>query len=70
MLDNLALAASSIFLVLGTVLLYRGISASGQSQNLTLFAGAALLALGLFTVGITLKNKWIWRQNYKKWRKG
>jgi len=68
MLGNFAIAASSICLLLGAVLLYVGVSKPDTNENLTVLGGAALLSLGLITICLAVKNKWVWRQNYKKYR--
>ena len=70
MLDNFAIAASSICVLIGSVLLYVGFSQPDSNQNLTMLTGAALVSLGLITLGGALKNKWTWKKNYKKWRQG
>lgn len=67
MLDNLGIVASSLCLLLGAVLLYVGVDAS---QILTVLGGAVVLTLGLVSISLVLKNKWEWRRNYKKYRKG
>jgi uncharacterized membrane protein len=68
MLDNFAIAASSICLLLGVVLLSVGVSKLDTNEILAVLGGAALLSLGLTTICFALKNKWAWRQNYKKYR--
>jgi hypothetical protein len=66
MLDDFAIAASPLLLVLGGALLYVGDAAPYQSQNMSLLGGATLLTFGLFVMGMALKNKWAARQNYKR----
>ena len=70
MLDNLGIAASTLCLLLGAVLLYVGVSKADTSQILTVLGGAAVLSLGLITGWLALKNKLEWRRHYKKYREG
>lgn len=54
--DNVAIAGSFIFLLPGAALLYVGISTPDKNQNLYALGGAALLAFGLFTIGLASKT--------------
>jgi hypothetical protein len=70
MLDKLAIAASSICLLFGALLIFVGVSELDIDQILAVLGGAALLSLGLTIICLTLKNKSAWRQNYEKYRVG
>lgn len=59
MRDHFSLLISPILVALGAVLVYDGVVSRDASQSMRVIAGAALLALGLILVQLTLKN---WRK--------
>jgi pilus assembly protein TadC len=58
MRDHFSLLISPILVSLGAVLVYDGVVSQDVSQSMRVIAGAALLALGLILVQLTLKNWW------------
>ena len=58
MLDHFSVLISPVLVLLGAVLVYDGAVSQDTSQSMRVLAGAALLALGLILVQLTLKNWW------------
>ena len=58
MRDHFSLLISPILVALGAVLVYDGVVSRDASQSMRVIAGAALLALGLILLQLTLKNWW------------
>jgi cytochrome c biogenesis protein CcdA len=56
MRDHFSLLISPVLVLLGAVLVYDGAVSRDVSQSMRVIAGAALLALGLILVQLTLKN--------------
>jgi hypothetical protein len=56
MRDHFSVLISPILVLLGAVLVYDGVVSQDTSQSMPVLAGAALLALGLILVQLTLKN--------------
>jgi len=56
MRDHFSVLISPILVLLGAVLVYDGVVSQDTSQSMRVLAGAALLALGLILVQLTLKN--------------
>jgi hypothetical protein len=58
MRDHFSILISPVLVLLGAVLVYDGAVSQDTSQSMRVLAGAALLALGLILVQLTLKNWW------------
>jgi cytochrome c biogenesis protein CcdA len=58
MRDHFSVLISPVLVLLGAVLVYDGAVSQDTSQSMRVLAGAALLALGLILVQLTLKNWW------------
>jgi hypothetical protein len=58
MRDHFSILISPILVLLGAVLVYDGAVSQDTSQSMRVLAGAALLALGLIFIQLTLKNWW------------
>lgn len=58
MRDHFSILISPILVLLGAVLVYDGAVSQDTSQSMRVLAGAALLALGLILIQLTLKNWW------------
>jgi hypothetical protein len=56
MRDHFSLLISPVLVLLGAVLVYDGVVSRDVSQSMQVISGAALLALGLILVQLTLKN--------------
>jgi membrane protease YdiL (CAAX protease family) len=68
MRDILGIFLALVFLALGAVLLYDGVSTSDVSQSARTIGGAALLTLGFTIMLIALKNWWKWKKLSKDYR--
>jgi drug/metabolite transporter (DMT)-like permease len=68
MLDELGLFFGVLFLLVGGVLLYVGLSNSDASQSTTVISGATFLSLGSFVMALLLKSWWEWRKEYRRYR--
>jgi membrane protease YdiL (CAAX protease family) len=69
MRDYLNIFLALVFLILGSVLLYDGVSSSDANQSARILAGAASLSLGLVILRAALKNWWKWKKLSKDYRK-
>jgi hypothetical protein len=69
MRDIIGLIFGALFLLTGAVLLNSGISGRDPMQAETI-AGAALLSLGVVTLGIILRGWLKWRRELRKYREG
>ena len=58
MRDHFSVLISPVLVLLGAVLVYDGAVSQDTSQSMRVLAGAALLALGLILMQLTLKNWW------------
>lgn len=65
MLDDLTIFFSVIFLLAGSVLLYKGMSNGDANQNGAILGGAMLLCVGSVLMWTVLKNWW----EFKKYRR-
>lgn len=69
MLDMIGLFFGAISLLAGAVLLNNGISGRDPMQTETI-AGAALLSLGVVTLGIVVNERLKWKREVRKYREG
>ena len=69
MRDMIGFIFGAAFLLIGAGLLNNGISGRDTMQAETI-GGAALLSLGVVTLGIILKGWLKWRRELKKYREG
>jgi hypothetical protein len=67
--DVIGLIFGAVFLLTGAGLLNHGISGRDPMQAETI-AGAALLSLGVVTLGIILRGSLKWKRELKKYREG
>ncbi len=70
MRDFLSLFLTLIFLLSGAGLLYDGVSKSDSTQSAKVIAGATILALGLTTMRIVLKEWMDWWKERARYRDG
>jgi len=70
MLDELGLFFGVIFLLAGAVLLYKGVSNADASQTAAVIGGATFLSLGSVLMWNVLKNWWVSRKEYRRYRNG
>jgi hypothetical protein len=68
MRDALGIFLALIFLTVGVVLLYDGVSTTDVTQTAKIIGGAALFSLGLIVLRIGLKNWWKWRKISRDYR--
>jgi uncharacterized membrane protein len=68
MRDHIGIVLALVFLILGAVLLYDGVSSSDVNQSTRIIAGAALLSLGLIILRNALKNWWKWKKLSRDYR--
>jgi hypothetical protein len=68
MRDHLNIVLALAFIILGSVLLYDGVSSSDASQSARIIAGAASLSLGLVVSRTALMNWWKWKKLSKDYR--
>ncbi len=69
MRDIIGIVFGALFLLTGAVLLNNGISGRDPLQAETI-AGAALLSLGVVTLGIILRGWLKWKRELRKYREG
>jgi uncharacterized membrane protein len=69
MLDTIFPLLAFLFFVVGTALLYDGVSASDFAQMAKTIGGASFLSLGLVSLWISVKNWWKGRTVYKEYRR-
>jgi len=69
MRDIIGLTFGAVFLFIGAWILNNGISGRDTLQAETI-AGAALLSLGVVTLGIILRGWLKWKRELKKYREG
>ncbi len=69
MRDIIGIIFGAVFLFIGAWLLNNGISGRDTLQAETL-SGAALLSLGVVTLGIILRGWLKWKRELKKYREG
>ena len=67
--DMIGLIFGGVFLLAGAVLFYNGISGGDLVQAETI-GGAALLSLGVVTLGIILRSWLKWKRELRKYRAG
>jgi hypothetical protein len=70
MRDDLALFFTVILLIVGSVLLYDGVSVGDASQSARVIGGAAVLSAGLILMRSLLKNWWEWKKLVRRHRNG
>jgi len=68
MLDDLRLFSGLIFLIAGAALLHNGMSNADASQSATVLGGATFLSLGSTVMWTVLRNWWVWRKEYRRYR--
>jgi cytochrome c biogenesis protein CcdA len=68
MRDHVGIFFSTVFLLIGAVIVYDGVASSDAGQSARVLAGAAILALGITTMRLVLKNWWKERQLYRESR--
>ncbi len=68
MLNKLALGGGLLSLLTGIVLLSPLISRPDPTQTANLIGGAALVALGLVSIPLVVRDWWEWRKNCKEVR--
>jgi multisubunit Na+/H+ antiporter MnhB subunit len=68
MQDGLGIVFACLFLILGIALLHNPISTSAGNDTLLLLGGASLLALGLISTWVALKNWWKYRKILKEYK--
>ena len=54
----------------GAALLYKGVSNADASQTAAIIGGATFLSLGSTAMWNVLKNWWVWRKEYRRYRNG
>jgi hypothetical protein len=69
MRDIIGIVFGALFLLTGAVLLNSGISGRDPMQAETI-AGAALLSLGVVTLGIIVRGWLKWKRELRKYREG
>jgi len=68
MRDALGIFLALVFLTVGALLLYDGVSTTDLTQSARIIGGAALLSLGLAITLIVLKNWWKWKKVSRHYR--
>lgn len=68
MLDKLGVFLGVVFLFVGGLLLYNGLSHADASQSTTVISGATFLSLGSCVMCLLLKSWWEWRKEYRRYR--
>ncbi len=68
MFNKLALTGGLLSLLIGIALLSQEISKSDPAQTANLIGGALLVALGLVSIPLVVREWWEWRKNCKEAR--
>ncbi len=68
MRDHVGIFFSAVFLLIGAAIVYDGVASSDAGQSARVLAGAAILALGITTMRLVLKNWWKERKLYRESR--
>ena len=65
MRDHVGIFFSAVFLLIGAAIVYDGVASNDAGQSARVIAGAAILALGITTMRLVLKNWWKERKLYR-----